>query len=476
MKKIILSIAVAGLVFTTCKKDVGPDEEALELDAAITALGDTIQLPQVINADVTLSPNHLYIIKNKVYVTGGATLTIQAGTRIEGVFNFSTDSTAVLVITKTGKINAKGTQSNPIIFSSHLAGLPGGRTSRLPGDWGGIVMLGDAVTNRVGTVFVPGVPPLQAPPGIDVTYGGTNFNHDGGIMAYVRCEYTGAASAGNVEMNNFTFAGVGKKTVLRFLMATYGEEDAFEFLGGQVPAKFLIANSSAGHAFDFTFGYDGDIQFALAVRSLAFPHNGARGIDSDNPGTVLPQVTRPLLSNFTIIGSGTGTALPGTLNAANFFNGTDLRVRNSIFMGYSTGITFRNTRASNTPLFFRNNIVHAYMIADEYVGPPTVAPWGLDNRGMTGILATNIINTEVPVTHAAWKSNAAVYQSGGQADPATPGSVLPNFVGLTTNFLNVPYIGALGPGSPIRDANGVVIAPNNWVAGTAGAWVDFDPL
>lgn len=491
MKKIIYALAVTGLVFTACKKDVKTNEEALELNAAITVFIDTIQLPQVISSDMLLTPDHLYIIKNKVYVKSG-TLIIQAGTHIEGVYSTSTDSAAALVITKTGRISAKGAQSNPIIFTSHLVGLPGGRTVRQPGDWGGIIMLGDAPTNRFGLQFVPGLPaPYNVtgnvqtlrtnddpPPAVDVSFSGGNENHDGGVMTFVRCEYAGAVSDLNNELNSFTFAGVGKKTGLRYLMASYGADDAFEFFGGNVAAKYLVANAPGDDAFDFTYGYTGDIQFGFSVRNPALANSDAQGIESDNEGTETgaTRITRPVLSNFTIIGSGSGSPLPGTINAGNFIEGTDLRLRNSIFIGYNRGPNFANTKDANTPAFFRNNIVHAYTDSALFIGPPTTGPWGLANRAIVGAVPANVINVEVPATHAAWKSSAAVYQAGGQADPAAAGAVLPNFAGLTTNFLSVPYIGALGPGSPIRDANGVITIPNNWVAGSAGAWVNFDPL
>jgi hypothetical protein len=260
-------------------------------------------------------------------------------------------------------------------------------------------------------------------------------------------------------------------------MASYGADDAFEFFGGNVAAKYLVANAQNDDAFDFDFGYSGDVQFALSVRNPAFAYNDANGfeIDNENPSTGSTPTTRPILSNFTIIGSGAAAPLAGTLNAGRFRRGTDLRLRNSIFIGYATGMRFENTFAANTPAFFRNNIVHAFTDSAIFTGPPTVGPWGIQNRAIVGAVPTNVINTENPATHAGWKSSAAVYQNGGQADPAVATAIKPNFVGLTTNFLSVPYIGALGPGSPIKDANGTVIAPNNWVAGAAGAWTNFDP-
>jgi hypothetical protein len=95
----------------------------------------------------------------------------------------------------------------------------------------------------------------------------------------------------------------------------------------------------------------------------------------------------------------------------------------------------------------------------------------LNNISAIGATPNNWVNN-YNIAHASYKSSALVYNATG---PCNPASFPANFSGLTTNFLNVPYIGALGPGSPIR-VNGVITVPNNWVAGSAGAWVDFVPL
>ncbi len=108
----------------------------------------------------------------KVFVTGG-TLEIKPGTQIQGLYKATPEEASALVITKTGKIRALGQQSNPIVFTSSLTGLPGGRTIRAVGDWGGVVILGNAPTNKPTTQFIEGIAPGSVPAGVDVTYGGT---------------------------------------------------------------------------------------------------------------------------------------------------------------------------------------------------------------------------------------------------------------------------------------------------------------
>ncbi|WP_052273349.1 hypothetical protein [Flavihumibacter solisilvae] len=477
MKKAIVFSSVVALAFAACKKDIQQANPGTDLSLnAATSFVDTIVLPQIINANMTLTPQHLYVLDGKVYVTGG-TLSIQAGTQLEGVYKSVPAEASALIITKTGKISAKGKENNPVIFTSHLAGLPGGRTNRQPGDWGGVVLLGDAPTNKPASKTVEGIETAIVPAGVDVTYGGSNPDHSAGVLAYARIEFAGAVVLPNNELNSLTCAGVGKKTGLKYIMASYGADDAFEFFGGNSEPRYLIANSQNDDAFDFDFGFVGNLQFAVSVRNSAYAFADANGIecDNENPSAGATPTTRPQLSNLTIVGNSVAP-ITGSLNAARFRRGTDLRVRNSIFIGYNTGIAFENTLVATTPLFFRNNAVHAFVDSAKFVASPTVGPWGISNLAVVGAYPTSWLNNANPATHATYKSSALVYKVGGPFDPANASGLKPNYSGLATNFLSgVPYIGALGPGAPIRDSNGLWTIPNNWIAGSTGAWVNFDP-
>lgn len=476
MKKILWSFAAAGLVLSSCRKDVIRDSEIgpSVADDATTAIVDTVTLPQVISSSRTLFADTLYQLDGKVFVTGG-TLVIKPGTQVQGLFKATPEEASALVITKTGKIRSLGQQSNPVIFTSSLTGLPGGRTTRAVGDWGGVVILGNAPTNKPTTQFIEGINPASVPAGVDVTYGGANSAHDGGLITYSRIEFAGAAIAANNELNSLTLGGVGTKTTLRYIQASKGADDAFEFFGGTVNASYLIANSQNDDAFDFDFGYTGFVQFGLSVRGSAFTYADANGVecDNENPSAGSLPTTRPTLSNLTILGNGTA-ALSGTLNGVRFRRGTDLRMRNSIVAGYGNGGAFENTFASNTPLFFRNNGLQGYTTSSTFVGT-TVGPVGGGCLEVTGAIPANWFNNANPATLAAYKSSALVYKPAGPFDPATVGGVDTNYVSLTVNLLRVAYVGALAPGSPVKNASGQVVSPNNWIAGSAGIWVNFDP-
>lgn len=477
MKKVLFSVALAGAVLASCKKDSAlqaTDGDQLSLNAGISAFVDTVTLPTIISSSRTLTADTLYILDGKTFVTGG-TLSILPGSRIEGLYKSTPEDASALVVTKTGKLSAKGQQVNPIIFTSSLQGLPGGRTTRQPGDWGGIVILGNAPTNKPTTQFIEGINPATVPPGVDVTYGGTDASHNGGVLQFAQINFAGAAIAANNELNSLTLGGVGKKTGIQYLQLSYGADDALEIFGGTVFCKYMIANSQNDDAFDFDFGYVGDVQFGVSVRNPNLAYADANGFEVDNDGTgstATPR-TRPVLSNFTIVGQS--TALSGTLNAGRFRRGTDLRLRNSIFMGYNTGIAFENTNPTNAAAFFRSNGVHAFVDTAKFIGT-SVGPWGINNLAVASATApSNWVNNAFILPHASYKSSALVYKAGGPFDPATPGGVDTSFNGITTNFLRVPYVGALGPGSPIRDGAGKILIPNNWLAGTGINWTNFDP-
>ena len=142
------------------------------------------------------------------------------------------------------KIEANGTASNPIVFTSGKAA-----GSRLRGDWGGIIILGNAPTNR----------PLSPAPlvegGVDRRYGGTTANDNSGTMRYVRIEFAGIAAEPGSEINGLTLGGVGSGTTLEYIQVSYGNDDAYEFFGGTVNAKYLVSYATSDDDYDFDFGY-----------------------------------------------------------------------------------------------------------------------------------------------------------------------------------------------------------------------------
>jgi hypothetical protein len=290
-------------------------------------------------------------------VNNRATLRFAAGSVIVG----DTIQKGALIIEQNAKIFAEGTAAEPIVFTSGKA--PG---QRKPGDWGGIAIAGNAPTNRPTTPILEG--------GINAVYGGSLANDNSGVLKFVRIEFAGIAADPNSEINGLTLGGVGRGTIIENVQVSYGNDDAFEFFGGTVNAKNLIAFATADDDFDFDFGYVGSIQFGVSLRDPLFVDGGDAGngieCDNDGAGTTAGPRTRPVLSNFTFCGPNGAT---GTLSNHNFNTrfrrATQFVLINSILMGYQkAGFQFESDSTAESYLngksIFRHNLVHA--VADPY--------------------------------------------------------------------------------------------------------------
>ncbi|KGO91509.1 hypothetical protein [Flavobacterium subsaxonicum] len=280
MKKLFLSLAVLSAVFTSCGDDDSNTTEPIAEAADLTG---------TISANLTLNEETVYTLKGPVYVENGVTLTIPAGTRIEGYAEADATAVAFLAVKAGGKIVAQGTAADPIIFTSSKA-------QPAPGDWGGIVVCGNAVTN-LGTNVQAEVTGL--------TYGGTNPADNSGVLSYIRLEYAGALINPEAEFNGFTFYGVGSGTTVNNLLAYQGSDDGFEFFGGSVGGNNLISIGNQDDSFDWTEGWNGTVSnlYSNQAPALAFSSD-SRGIEADNNSNnaTLAPISNPTLSNITLIG------------------------------------------------------------------------------------------------------------------------------------------------------------------------------
>jgi len=273
------------------------------LKAAYMKIGvvtETVQVSGAITSDTTWVNTKAYRLSGVVTVRG-ATLSIEPGTIITGAPGSQPAST--LLITRTSKLNANGTKSRPVIFTSDQ---PFGQRKR--GDWGGVLMLGQAPinvgansggnVNAAGTFFIEG---LNTSP--DAVYGGADPNHNCGSLTYTRIEYSGVQLTPNNETNSFTWAACGKQTVAHHLQAIYGADDSFEFFGGNMDAKYLVGGLGADDYVDYQLGYTGRIQFGLFYQSP--DSRGNRGLEGDNSeyDNAATPFSNPTMYNLTFIGS-----------------------------------------------------------------------------------------------------------------------------------------------------------------------------
>ncbi len=210
-------------------------------------------LSGIIETDKMLFHNKTYILSGIVYITNNAKLTIEAGTVIRGDF----ETCGTLVITKGASIIAEGQSDNPIVFTSSK-----GVSERNPGDWGGIIILGDAPINRLGGMGLLGFDLNQK----ICSYGGTNDNSNSGILKYVRIEFPGRKLNSLKELNGLSLAGVGNKTKIDFVQISFSNDDSFESYGGNLVVNNLISYRATDDDFDFTQGAQCTISNSLAIR------------------------------------------------------------------------------------------------------------------------------------------------------------------------------------------------------------------
>jgi hypothetical protein len=315
MKKLL--VLFASLTMFACSKDLGGEVTPINVPSSTTLTGN-------ITATTTLTSDKEWTLKGYVYVTDGAKLIIQPGTIIKSDIS----EKGALCIERGAQIVAEGTTTKPIIFTS---GRPAGE--RTPGDWGGIVILGRAKTNRTSEPTIEG--------GIGRAFGGTNDLDNSGILKYVRIEYAGIAAMPNSEINALTLGGVGSGTTIENVQTIYANDDAFEFFGGTVNAKNLYAYGTADDDYDFDFGYRGKISNSVSKRDPQFVDNGdaGNGVECDNDGTgsTAEPFTHPILDGMVLIGPNDVAALTNHNLAMRWRRATQFEVYNSTIIGYMKG-------------------------------------------------------------------------------------------------------------------------------------------
>ncbi|MGH7663878.1 MAG: fibronectin type III domain-containing protein [Gemmatimonadaceae bacterium] len=271
----------------------------------------TANLTGDITASRTLYSDTTYTLVGFVKVTSGATLTIQPGTRIVG--DYDTPGSSLFVL-RGARIVAEGTAAAPIVFTSERA-----VGERRPGDWGGLVIIGNGIINRAGTVLSEG------PAGVSQNYsGGTDNNDSSGSLEYVRVEFAGYDVSGGQgqELNSISMYAVGGGTTMEHVQTLAGLDDAFEWWGGAVDARYLVSYETGDDHYDASEGFRGRVQHLIALGTTVLSTDPARGEPSSDPrgfeidgcdggstsgctlGFASEPYTVPVFANYTIIGPG----------------------------------------------------------------------------------------------------------------------------------------------------------------------------
>jgi hypothetical protein len=387
----------------------------------------------------TLYADTVYTLRGFVKVANGAVLTIQPGTKIIG------DTTVVgssLFVLRGARIEAAGTAASPIVFTSARA--PG---SRAPGDWGGLVVVGNATVSRT-SVIVEGSDanvPNGGAPGVSYS-GGTTDTDNSGTLQFVRVEFAGYGVAQDAELNSFTFASVGSGTTLDHLQALAGLDDSFEWFGGTVDARYLVSYEAADDHFDASEGFRGRVQFLLGLQSTVLqPRPGTGFVASDPQGFEIDgcagtgcadlqnstPFNMPLFANFTLIGPGPNVLPPSGGVGMVIRRGSGGVWVNGIVGRWSVGVSVRDAttdaRRQADSLNLRNtllvqNTAHLDPSGANFTQQANFAGSGLDSLA-SGVTASSVFTNLAP--NGTLPSLATLDWSLAAASPARTGGLNP---------------------------------------------------
>ena len=443
--------------------------------------GQTIDVTQDITTSTTWTKNNTYVLKGFIHVANAATLTIEAGTRIVGDFNTLGSSLFVL---RGAKINAIGTATEPIVFTSSQ---PVGQ--RKPGDWGGLIIVGNATLSRTGVdIDVEGTgTDLTDPPPSGKNYrvrysGGSNDADNSGELRYVRVEFAGYAPSVNAELNSFTFAAVGSGTTLSYLQTVAGLDDSYEWFGGTVSAHHLVSYDSGDDHFDMSEGFRGRLQYLIGLQTRAYGPGDIRtnagsastdpqGIENDGcfgagcgSGANTTPYTSPVVANFTLVGTGdvASSAASGGVGAmlrrgtaGYYVNGVLSRWPRAAISVRDAETYVRAGSAATQDLNTVDLAVKNVLVAES--AAPFQAGTGQNSLDLAGNAITNnttattaSLFTAFPTTVDASTTAAAFDWTPPAASPAAAGG-LATFTGKLataagTVVTGTSYVGAAQPG------------------------------
>jgi hypothetical protein len=467
MKQVLLVVAVSVFAFSACVKVNISDDDGDNGNGNTDDPNVTKVITGTIDKSITLARG-TFTLKGYVYVNNGATLTIEAGSVIKS----DVTEKGALIIERGSKLIADGRADAPIVFTSGKAS-----GERAQGDWGGIILLGKAPTNR------PTSPAPIIEGGVNRPYGGTDAGDNSGILRFVRIEFSGIAAEPNSEINGLTCGGVGAGTILENIQVSFGSDDAYEFFGGTVNAKNLIAYATYDDDFDFDFGYAGKIQFGVSLRDKPSDTDQANGIECDNDGsgTTASPITKPQLSNFTFIGPYDTTGSSSLHGFSNRWRrSTRFVLNNSLLIGHRlAGFSIEsgnsmNDYYTNNNSEFKNNIIAVYkdpFRADSSAARAIITHYGPNPLSSGDIAAMRAEAAAAMKTKAEGQGTSVLASRDAVqlTDPfnfaspnflpkaGSPALTGASFTGMDAFFTSTAYRGAFGA--------------TNWMQG----WSSFSP-
>ena len=301
MKKTIFTLsAIIGLAFTGCMNDEAPPI-LQDTDNPVNPGDNIVSVSGMISESTTWTSNNIYVLNQKVVVSSGVVLTIQAGTIIKGTEGTGSLASA-LIVAQGGKLNAVGTATEPIIFTSINDNIEIGQTAGTnldetnSGLWGGLIVLGYAPSSFSGDVDVVQIEGIPADDTFGL-YGGEDATDNSGVYQYISIRHGGALIGEGNEINGLTLGGVGSGTIIENIEVVANVDDGIEFFGGTVNATNLLVWAQGDDAIDIDQGYSGIIDNAIVILGA----NSDHAFEIDGPeGTATGSFT---LRNSTIVGN-----------------------------------------------------------------------------------------------------------------------------------------------------------------------------
>lgn len=256
-----------------------------------------------------------WVLDGIVYVEAGGRLVIEPGTQVLG------KNGSALVITRDATLHARGTDSDPIVFSS---AKPVG--SRTAGDWGGLVMLGNAPVN-VADARIEGVPAGDT----RAAFGGIDPQSNCGVLEYARIEFAGFEAYANNELNGLTLGGCGSNSIVRHVQVHQALDDGIEVFGGTVDLKHILITGAGDDSLDWDMGWRGRVQFLVVQQYPGVGDNAFEGDNSSTSHNATPR-SEPVFHNVTLISSGKADKYQ---RAMTLRRGTGGHFNNMLVQGFS---------------------------------------------------------------------------------------------------------------------------------------------
>lgn len=418
-----------------------------------------------ITVSETWTNNNIYLLDGWVYVKAGATVTIQAGTIIKGDFI----SKGTLIIERDAKLICEGTVDMPIVFTSQKS-----VGQRSYGDWGGVIICGRASTNWAASVAngtTDGEGIVEG--GVGTIYGGglsPNDDDSSGVLRHVRIEYPGVAFQPNSEINGLTLCGVGRKTVIDYVQVSYSGDDSFEWFGGTVNCRHIIAYRGWDDDFDTDYGYRGKIQWAVSLRDPSIAdQSGSNGHESDNDaaGSARTPVTRPIFSNVSIFGPYCFNSTINSLyrRSQHLRRNSETSIFNSVYAGYPTGLLVENSathlNCSGDTLHYENNVL--VEMSDTLAATSSANPNNISGAFNidTWFNTAGYNNATIATTAALMVNNLSLSSPDltlGAGSPLLSGAA------FTDSYVNDPWFSQVS-------YRGAFDGTNDWT----DCWAEWDP-